>query len=481
MNANYTRMKLVIILGALLWPLGVESATSADLTKVDSYVSAEMQREHIPGLAVGIYRRGEIVLAKGYGLANVELDVPVKAETIFQSGSVGKQFTATAVMMLVEEGKVRLDDSITKYLERAPASWAGVQIQNLLSHTSGIAEYETNERTKPGAPFFLRLDYTEEELLDKIAGLPVDFQPGERWRYTNTNYVLLGMLIHKITGQFYGDFMAQRIFKPLGMTATRIISDADIIPNRSAGYQREKGELKNQDWVSPTFNSTADGTMYFNVLDLAKWDAALYTEKLLKKSSLDRMWTVFPLNDGKPNPAKYGFAWAIDAINGHKVIQHNGAWQGFTTHISRYVDDGFTVAVLTNLDADHSHPGKIAHAVAGLVEPGLAPPHVTPIADTEPQLTESLREIVNRIAIGSTVQEAFTTEARAELFPDRISVLGTFLKESGPVKSFEVVERREEGGERIRRYRMAASDADVFLTFRLSKDGKIAKLTASLE
>jgi CubicO group peptidase (beta-lactamase class C family) len=347
--------------------------TSQKPSSIDAYIAAEMKRERIPGLALGIYKRGTIVKAQGYGLANLELDVPVKPQTIFQSGSIGKQFAATAVMMLVEEGKVNLEDSVTKYFDRAPAIWKPVKVKNLLSHTSGIAEYETSERTKPGQPFYLHLDYTEDELFDKIAALPMDFKPGEKWRYTNTNYVLLGMLIRKVTGKYYGDFLAERIFRPLEMNATRIISETDIIPNRSSGYELVKGELKNQTWVSPSFNSTADGTLYFNVLDLAKWDGALYTERLLKRSSLNRMWTVFQLNDGKPNPGKYGFAWKIDAINGHRVIEHAGAWQGFTAFIARYVDDGVTVVVLTNLDSDHSNPGKIAHEVAGLYDSQLKP------------------------------------------------------------------------------------------------------------
>lgn len=160
------KMRIIIAAALLLWPLCTGAAPP---DKIDEYVAAEMRRQHIPGLALGIYRRGEIVKAQGYGLANVELDVPAKAQTIFQSGSVGKQFTATAVMMLVEEGKVNLEDSITKYFDHAPLTWKPVKVKNLLSHTSGLAEYETAARTKPGAPFYLRLDYTEAELFDKIA------------------------------------------------------------------------------------------------------------------------------------------------------------------------------------------------------------------------------------------------------------------------------------------------------------------------
>ncbi|HKN61388.1 MAG TPA: serine hydrolase, partial [Candidatus Acidoferrales bacterium] len=198
--------------------------------------------------------------------------------------------------------------------------------------------------------------------------------PGEKWDYRNTNYMLLGIMIHKVSGKFYADYLADRIFKPLGMTSTRLISDADIIPNRSSGYELHDEKLQNQGWVSPTFNSTADGTLYFNVLDLAKWDEALYGTSLLKQSSLDRIWTVFPLNDGKPNPANYGFAWEMNTLNGHKVIEHAGAWQGFTCNISRYVDDNLTVVVLTNLDAEHAHPEPITHTIAGLVNPALMPP-----------------------------------------------------------------------------------------------------------
>ncbi|HLW43995.1 MAG TPA: serine hydrolase [Candidatus Acidoferrales bacterium] len=348
--------------------------TPDQISSIDKYVAAEMARERIPGAEVGIYSRGQILLAKGYGLADVELDVPVKPETLFQSGSVGKQFVSAAVMMLVEEGKVSLDDSLTKYFPDAPASWKPVLIKNMLSHTSGLAEYETDERTAPTGPLYIRLDFTEDELLKKTEALPMDFAPGEKWAYRNTNYMLLGIMIHKVTGMFYADYLAEKIFKPLGMTSTRLINDADIIPNRSSGYEIHGDKLQNQTWVSPTFNSTADGTLYFNVLDLAKWDGALYGTSLLKQSSLDRIWTVYPLNDGKPNPARYGFGWVISSINGHKVIEHSGAWQGFACDISRYVDDNLTVVVLTNLDAEHSRPGDIVHRIAGMLNPALAPP-----------------------------------------------------------------------------------------------------------
>lgn len=346
--------------------------TAEQISSIDRRVLEEMTSEHVPGIAVGIYSRGEILLAKGYGLSSVELSVPVKPETIFQSGSVGKQFVSAAIMMLVEEGKIGLDDSLVKYFPNAPASWKPILIKNLLSHTSGLAEYESAERRGPQGPFYLRLDYTEDELVEKTEALPIEFAPGEKWDYRNTNYLLLGIIIHKITGMHFSDFLAERIFKPWYMTSTRLISEKDIIPNRAAGYEWRNGKLQNQEWVSQTFNSTGDGTLYFNVLDLARWDEALYGTSLLKQSSLDRLWTVFPLNDGKPNPDGYGFGWGIAAVNGHKLIVHGGAWQGFTCIIERYVDDNLTIVVLTNLAG--AGPGIFAQKIAGILNPALVPP-----------------------------------------------------------------------------------------------------------
>lgn len=332
---------------------------SAIDTAVTNYVKAEMQRQHIPGLALLVARDGKIIRAEGFGLANVELQVPVKPETIFQSGSVGKQFTATAVMMLVEEGKISLDDPLTKFFPDAPPAWKDVTVRELLSHTAGFGDYPKD--------FNFRKDWTEDELLKLVESIPLAYPPGTKWSYSNLGFLTLGILIHRVTGEFYGDFLQQRIFRPLDMSSTRIISEADIVPNRAAGYRLVKGELKNQEWVAPMLNTTADGSLYFSVLDLAKWDAALYSERLLKKSSLDLMWTPALLkggqaNAGRPNSGHYGFGWFIDDRNGHRCIHHDGSWQGFETAIDRYVDDQLTVVALSNL-ADAA-PGKITRHVA---------------------------------------------------------------------------------------------------------------------
>ena len=348
------RVLIVHVISLLILSRAVQAQSTADA--VSDYVKAEMQRQHIPGLALLVVRGGKILTAEGFGLANVELQVPVKPETVFQSGSMGKQFTATAVMMLVEEGKIRLDDPLTKYFPKASQQWREVTVRELLSHTAGFGDYPKN--------FNFRKDWTEDELLKLVEGIPLAYPPGTKWEYSNLGFLTLGILIHRVTGEFYGDFLQHRIFQPLGMSSTRIISEADIVPNRAAGYRLVKGELKNQEWVAPMVNTTADGSLYFSILDLAKWDAALYTEKLLKKSSLDLMWTPVMLKNGQPNKGHYGFGWFIDERNGHRCIHHDGSWQGFETAIDRYVDDQLTVVALTNLAG--AEPGKITQHVAEL-------------------------------------------------------------------------------------------------------------------
>ena len=322
------------------------TAASNDLANdvandVAKYVQGEILRQHIPGAALLVSRAGVIVQAQAFGLSNVELQVPVKPQTVFQSGSVGKQFTATAVMMLVEEGKLGLGDPLTKYFPDAPATWKEVTVRELLSHTAGFGDYPKK--------FDFRKDWTEDEMLKVVEAIPLAYPPGTKWKYSNLGFLTLGILIHRVAGEFYGDFLQQRIFHPLGMETTRIISEADIIPNRASGYRLLKGELKNQEWVAPMVNTTADGSLYFSILDLAKWDAALYTEKLLKRSSLEQMWTPAKLKNGQPNKDGYGFGWFTGEKHGHRVFSHDGAWQGFETTIARYVDDQLTIVVLTNL------------------------------------------------------------------------------------------------------------------------------------
>lgn len=442
--------------------------------EVDQYIAQQMHEQKIPGLSLAVALDGRVIKAKGYGYADLEFRAPVMTDTLFESGSIGKQFTATAVMMLVEEGKIGLEDKITKYFPDAPASWNDITIRELLSHQSGIANY-TN-----GTMDF-RKDYTEDQLMKLAESLPLDFPPGTDWSYSNTGYVVLGILIHRVSGEFYGDFLHRRIFAPLEMK-TRVISESDIIPNRASGYKLVKGQWKNEDWVSPTLNTTADGSLYFTALDLTKWDQALYTTQLLKQASLDEMWTIQKYqagpNKGKPNKGNYGFGWFINSMNGHKLIEHDGAWQGFTDAISRYVDDKLTVIVLTNLDSEHSDPGKIAHQVAGFYIPALKPPPPPkPIADTEPQVTARLREVIAQLAAGKLDLTQFSADAQKKFGADMQKGVQDFLANEGTLEKLELLSRKEEKDGRVYKYRGHFEyGATLTLVMRLASDGKIGGL-----
>jgi CubicO group peptidase (beta-lactamase class C family) len=336
-------------------------ARIAAADRVSDFVNAHLKKKQVPGCALMVRHNGKVVLAAGYGFANLEHGVRVTQQTVFQSGSIGKQFTAMAIMMLIEEQKLALEDPISKYLD-VPENWSAIRVRHLLTHTSGLGDYPES--------FSLQRDYTEDELLKMITAQRLAFAPGERWSYSNLGYVTLGILIHKVSGEFWGAFLQQRIFAPLAMKHTRVISEADIIPNRAAGYVLKNGALKNQLWVSPTVNNTADGSLYFTVEELAKWDEALETRKLISRASYDQIWTPVKLNNGTTAP--YGFGWRIAKTDsGHSLLEHGGAWQGFASYIVRYPEDRLTVAVLCNRAG--ASAGYIARHIAGLYVPSVAP------------------------------------------------------------------------------------------------------------
>jgi CubicO group peptidase (beta-lactamase class C family) len=435
-------------------------AQNSTTTAIDSFVQSELQRQRIPGVALAIVKDGKVVLAKGYGIANVEHQVPVKVETIFQSGSVGKQFTATAVMMLVEDGKISLDEKISKYLGEVPESWRNINVRHLLTHTSGMTDYPPD--------FDFRRDYTEDELLKRAQQVPTAFQPGEKWQYSNLAYVTLGILIHKVSGKFYGDFLQERVFKPLGMTTTRIINEADIVPNRAAGYRLARNELKNQGWVSPTLNTTADGALYLTVLDLAKWDAALYGETLVKKATLDQMWTKVKLNDG--SFSDYGFGWALNQWKERRLIEHGGAWQGFTSHIARFVDNKLTVIVLDNLAGGNA--GKIAHRVAAIYEPALAR---TAIEDKDPQVTLIARNLLVKLTQNSTSAADFTPAGLASVGP-RAERISRNLQAQGPLTTFDLIARAETKEGRLFVYQLMFEKGSLLFRLTVSQNNKVVDL-----
>jgi len=359
------------------------------LSAVDRYVGDEIRREHVPGVSVAIVRGGRVVLARGYGQANVELHVPATDSTVYQSGSVGKQFTAALILRLAAAGRLGLDDPIRRHLPEGPPSWDSITVRHLLTHTSGIAEY-----TDSAVDF--RRDYTEDELVRVASRLPPLFRPGDRWSYSNTGYLLLGAIIHRVTGTFYGDLLRSEIFAPLGMRTARIISEADIVPNRAAGYQLAGDTLHNQDWVAPGLNTTADGALYLTVHDLARWVIGWDAGRVLAAGDREAAWTPVRLNGGDTYP--YGFGWDLSELRTARRVGHTGAWQGFRTSIQRFPAQDLTVIVLANLA--EAHPEAMSLAIAGLLSPALVPPHRLAGPLPGPRPSVPIEELLGRLADG---------------------------------------------------------------------------------
>jgi CubicO group peptidase (beta-lactamase class C family) len=432
--------------------------------RIDAFVRAEMARQKIPGAAVAVVSKGEVIKARGYGEANVEHHVPVKAETVFQSGSVGKMFTAAAVMLLVEEGRVALTDSIRKHFPDAPPAWEPITIRHLLTHTSGIPDYT------PGTIDFRR-DYSEEELRRIAYGLKLEFPAGARWSYSNTAYDLLGLIVGRASGRFYGDLLKERVFAPLGMKTARVISEEEIVPDRAAGYQLEDGELRNQEWVAPGLNTLASGSLYFSILDLIAWERGLRSAAILKPESWREVYGPVRLNSGRSYP--YGFGWNVEHVAGRRVRQHSGSWQGFKTQLRRYVDEELTIILLVNLA--QAQTGRFVDGIAAILDPSLAPPEPAPLQDAEPEVSERLRRLLAAAAAGSLSPEE-VAYAGAGFFWDTANEYKEILSGLGEPTALTLLERRDLGDDRVYRYKVAYGERGFEVRLGIAPEGKISEL-----
>lgn len=319
--------------------------------KVDEYMNAAIRVNRFSG-AILVARNGQPVVSKGYGMANIELAVPNTPQTVFRLGSITKQFTAMAVMLLAERGKLSVSDSVCKHLPDCPAAWQPITVRNLLTHTSGIPNYT-------GFPDFGKtaaLTTSSVEMTGRFKDKPLDFAVGEKYAYSNSGYYLLGVIIERVSGKSYADFLQENIFTPLGMKQTGYDNPVRIIKNRAAGYARQGDEFVNAAPIDMT-TAFAAGALYSTIEDLLIWDQALYTEKLASRKSLDEIFT--PFKSG------YGYGWSVGKKFDHQTIAHGGNIYGFSTHITRFPADRVTVIVLSNIETAPS--GEIANDLSAIV------------------------------------------------------------------------------------------------------------------
>lgn len=325
-----------------------------------------MSALHIPGLSLAVVRDGKVIVARGYGLSNLELLVPVTENTVYHLASITKTFTAVAVMKLVEEGKISLADPISKYLSDLPEVWRPVTIRHLLNHTSGISSF-ANHKSVPCPVKKSEREYTRADVLKEVACLPLDFAPGERWAYGDTGYHLLGMLIERVSGSDYDQFLRTTIFAPLEMRDTRSNSYSELILHRADGYSRRDDKFRNATLL-PLFEF-ANAGLLSTVLDMAKFCAALDTEQLLRRATFEQMWTNARLNNGQV-VSSYGLGFGLSPFRGRKRVGHSGGGgTGFATAFTRFPEEKVTVIILSNADQEGSSITDMANEIAAYYFP----------------------------------------------------------------------------------------------------------------
>ena len=473
-------LALVALLGLLL----LVPAAPARADAIDDYIRIEMERRHIPGLALAVARHGKIVKVRGYGVANLEHDVPVTPDTVFELASVTKQFTAAAIMLLVEEGKVQLDDPLPWHLTRAPETWKPITVRHLLTHTSGLPGLGGSFKALwPGGP---RMRYTTAQLFDAAIKDELSFAAGERFQYSDVGYFLLGMIIETASGQRYRDFLAERFFKPLGMNATSVIDVSRIEKRRAENYTLSDGKLVHN-WRVWDVELPSHYGVLSTVKDLVTWDTALASGKVLKRDSLDVMWTPVRLNSGAFYP--YGFGWVVDERRGHRNIYHTGITG---TELSRFPDDGLTVVVLTNLGATISPSSRVnswalTYGVAGRYIKGLHVGPVKPAPDPDAAFTTRLREMLQHVAknepdptLAPAIVPYITPVGRA-ITGERLATLKSFTFVTCDDAAGRGLERLGLRIARVCHYRLLNADETRYYSFWLTADNVVADFFSSTE
>jgi CubicO group peptidase (beta-lactamase class C family) len=365
-RAGFLALAAAIALASIA-PAGLaQTAGQEALEKKIDAVMTEVYKPGQPGAAVILRKNGETIFRKGYGLADLELGVRVEPDMIFRLGSITKQFTAVSILLLAEQGKLGLQDEITKFLPDYPVQGRKITVEHLLTHTSGIQSYTDMAEWLS----LWRKDFTLRELIDLFKDKPTQFEPGERWAYNNSGYILLGAIIEKVSGQTYEEFVDGRIFKPLGMKSSFYGNTERVIPRRIPGYQMGKDGFINAPYLSMT-QPYAAGSLLSNVDDLAVWSDAVLSGKLVKKEWLDKAFRPYKLKNGESTG--YGYGRFIADFGGHRSIEHGGGINGFMSYEMTFPEDGIFLAILTNSAIEGRDPEpravKIAWLALGLPEP----------------------------------------------------------------------------------------------------------------
>ncbi|MCP4978050.1 MAG: serine hydrolase, partial [Maribacter sp.] len=350
-----------------------------------------------PGVTALVYRDGKVLYRKAFGMANLELDVPMQPENVFELGSITKQFTSVSILMLMEQGKLGLDDEITKYLPEYPTNGKKITIHNLLNHTSGIRSYTDLPNFRATA----RTDQSPKEIIDIFKDEPMDFDPGEKWHYNNSGYIVLGYIIEKVSDKSYADFISDNIFVPLKMENSYYGSKSNLVKKRASGYMPIEEGYKNADYLSMTLPYAA-GSLMSCVDDMLLWHKAVHNNTLISAESKALAFTGGILNNGKPT--HYGYGWQVSEINGTKSIEHGGGIFGYVTQGVYVPTENVYVILLTNTNGISPQDPAVKMAALAIGKP-------YPLEDVSVSLTQKeLNKWVGNYEFDNEVLRSITLE-----------------------------------------------------------------------
>lgn len=439
---------------------------------VDNMVRSFITRRKIPSAAIAVVKDGRIVRSAGYGIANLETGSLATDTAVYEIGSISKSFAAQAIMLLVEEGKLRLDDSLTRWIDGVPAAWAGITVRHVLHHTAGFKDWDG------GPDFSYRRAYTPAEFIEIVARYPLQFLPGDRFAYTSSGYPLLGLVVQRAAGEPYESFVARRIFVPAGMTGTRFKHAQDVVRNRAGGYVDSAGVFQNGEPHRPGIIAPSGGVMS-TAQDMARWMIALEAGRLVKPATLDLMQTPVRLNDGRTFSA--GMGWFLDTFHGHRLLLHNGSTVGgYSSVVYRYPDDRLAVVVLFNVDRFNA-VNLLATRLVSLFGPPLWTGGFAERPDPDPGLSRRVLEMLRAVAERRDT-EMLAPNLRNPGAPPRTNATFGF---AGTPDRFAFLDREDLGsagqvrfGNTIRaihRYKLVAGERTLYYSVEFTPEGKVAR------
>ncbi|HET7437340.1 MAG TPA: serine hydrolase domain-containing protein [Thermoanaerobaculia bacterium] len=438
-------------------------AVAQNTAAIDKTVTELLAKSGAPSASVAVVNGGKLAYVRAYGNARVEPPLAATPEMRYSIGSISKQFTAAAVLLLAEEGKLSLDDKVVRWLPELTRA-SDVTIRQLLSMTSGYQDFWPQDYVMP----MMMKDVATADILNGWAKKPLDFEPGAKWQYSNTNYVVAGVIVERVAGMPLLDFLQKRIFAPLGMTSVTNSDEAALGPNDPMRYQRfalapvRPAPKEGRGWMF------AAGELAMTASDLAKWDIAMIEQKILSPQSFRELEREVQLNNGIGT--RYGLGVSVGTTDGRRIISHGGEVSGFTARNDVYVDDGAAVVVLTNLDATNASE-QIATAIGKQL-------FATSDSGTQAAL-DTMKRVFEGLQRGQIDRSLFTSNANAYFSADAVKDFAASLGPLGKVQEFTQSGQSLRGGMTLRRYRIKLANQALRLTTFIMPDGKIEEYQIS--